>query len=226
MLFDPSLVRFQGFAVFFFFSVWVEQICCSHLQNLVGNDGIAHLQDPKKCAVHSSKVKWHLQLHSEFSQDWHALFWILRDVPLTASFERPADPKFLERLDEICKMDDGEAPGSGQGMDQDMPDMPDRGEAPEATEASTDKVEAPVPTVVDVDVAVGVEGVTASPVLGGATAVEAENVTEVGDEDDVPFDPESPEGPGGAEDFVPETVGYQLLQHVDSPEHEDPDEAP
>lgn len=31
----------------------------SQLQKLVGNDGIAHLQDPKKCAVHSSKVKWH-----------------------------------------------------------------------------------------------------------------------------------------------------------------------
>ena len=152
--------------------------------------------------------KWHLQLlHSEFSQDWHALFWILRDVPLTASFERPADPKFLERLDE---MDD-----QGTGL-------PGRGEAP------GDKV---VPTVTDVDVEeVGVTG-EASPVLvAAAEAVEAveavEGVTEVGDEDDVPFDPESPEGPGGAEDFVPETVGYQLLQHVDSPEHEDPDEAP
>jgi len=164
---------------------------------LRGNDGIAHLQD------------------------WHALFWILRDVPLTASFERPADPKFLERLDE---MDDQGMPDRGEAPE--APEAPQAPEAPEAPGDSGDK--GTPPTVVDVDVAeVGVTGEAEVAVLAAAEAVEAVEgvaVTEVGDEDDVPFDPESPEGPGGAEDFVPETVGYQLLQHVDSPEHEDPDE--
>ena len=124
------------------------------------------------------------------AKDWHALFRILRDVPLTANFERPADPKLEREMRE---------------MDEAMGVVPDR--KMEAEESET----LPVAETEAATEAVVVE----------AEATEAEAVEADGDD---LFDPESPEGPGDFEP-EPETVGYQLLQHVDSPEHEDPDEA-
>lgn len=136
-----------------------------------GNDGIAHLQD------------------------WHALFRIIRDVPLTANFERPAD-KVLEGPD------DSTAAAA----------VAPKAEAAEATET----LEA------DAADAVAVEGVEVTDGDGGDGDGGTEGDGADGDGDDL-FDPESPEGPG---DFEPqsEMAHYQLLQHVDSPEHEDPDE--
>lgn len=132
-------------------------------------------------------------------QDWHALFRIIRDVPLTANFERPADPKVLEGLDEPV-----------------VPVAP-KAEPTAANSATGEAVE-------------GVEGVEGVAVEGvdvmGSTdgdGGDGDATEGDGDGDDL-FDPESPEGPG---DFEPqsEMAHYQLLQHVDSPEHEDPDEA-
>ena len=72
----------------------------------------------------------------------------------------------------------------------------------------------------------GVEGVAVEGVdVMGSTDGDGDGDATEGDGDgDDLFDPESPEGPG---DFEPqsEMAHYQLLQHVDSPEHEDPDEA-
>ena len=127
------------------------------------------------------------------SQDWHALFRIIRDVPLTANFERPAD-KVLEGLDDSAA---AVAPKA------------EAAEPAETLEADAD--------------AVAVEGVEVTDGDGGDGDGGTEGDGADGDGDDL-FDPESPEGPG---DFEPqsEMAHYQLLQHVDSPEHEDPDEA-
>lgn len=119
------------------------------------------------------------------------MFRILRDVPLTANFERPADPKFLERFDE---MDETSAPGGDQGDDSGPVDA----------------------------MAVSVEAVA-----GASEEGEDADAADAAEED--LFDPESPEGiDEGIEGPFHEEHGveYQLLQHVDSPEHEDPDEVP
>eukprot|EP00438_Fugacium_kawagutii_P009323 Skav234541 [mRNA] locus=scaffold2556:199209:216865:- [translate_table: standard] len=132
-------------------------------------------------------LRGQLTLRCRCPEDWHALFRILRDVPLTANFERPADPKFLERFEE---MEETTAPAGDPGDDSGPVDA----------------------------MAISVEAV------GGASE-EGEGDGDAADAaDDDLFDPESPEGNDAPEAFHEEHVEYQLLQHVDSPEHEDPDE--
>lgn len=121
------------------------------------------------------------------------MFRIIRDVPLTANFERPAD-KVLEGLDEPM--------------------------APVAPVLKAEPTAAPTGEAVE-----ALEGVEGVDVMGSTDDDGGDGDATEGDGDgDDLFDPESPEGPG---DFEPqsEMAHYQLLQHVDSPEHEDPDEA-
>ena len=135
-------------------------------------------------------------------------------MPLTATFERPADPSLLERLEE---MDAGKAEK-----------VEDRKAAPPATSADTEKAgnqaEAEAEAkIIDVVNAIG----EAREENYEADLMEGVGLSEGGEVADDTFDPESPEG-AEFEDFqTGETVvgNYQLLQHVDSPEHEDPDEA-
>ncbi|CAK9037003.1 unnamed protein product [Durusdinium trenchii] len=150
-----------------------------------------------------------------FLQDWHALFRILRDVPLTANFERPADPssRVLDIEGEETKMENSELPEGLDKVPRQVGLVEPEVELPAKAAESAAEAAA---SIIDVNVQTGE--------VSQVSQVPLEEKVMDEDGDDI-FDPESPFEPGDFDFEVEETnIGYQLLQHVDSPEHEDPDE--
>lgn len=114
------------------------------------------------------------------------LFRVLRDVALTANFERPADPRLLEDEVEVVEK---------KAKRKEKEEKEEKKEKKEETYLE-EKVEE-------------------------KDLVKAQSVEELFDD----FDPESPEAMPRQYVETQEHFEPELLQHVDSPRHEDPDEA-
>ena len=117
------------------------------------------------------------------------LFRVLRDVALTANFERPADPRLLEDEVEVVER---------KAKRKEKEEKEEKKEKKEKKEETylEEKVEE-------------------------KDLVKAQSVEELFDD----FDPESPEAMPRQYVETQEHFEPELLQHVDSPRHEDPDEA-
>ena len=178
------------------------------------------------------------------SQDWRALWKILRDVPLTGGFERPADPKFLERLDLDREALEAEAEASAPQEGKEKEKEKEKEEKEEDKEEKEEKEEGKEGKEEKEgkegkEKAKGPKEGQEGPKSQSGTADPSDDVSALCDlvsgavnsdgaeaDDDTPnaFDPEGPVD-FDFDDEPSAAVGYQLLQHVDSPQHEDPDEA-